>query len=1087
MPEMTWNGSYRLVQYFEYLTDEEMKKFKLFLSDFLPRGLMENAGRTDMAMLMVNHHGQQEAWDMAVSIWEKMGLTELWKRARAEDSLIYTAETLKQGEQGLMKSNDVLPESGNRRKYRRRMREKFQLLRDRNSRPGEHANLHHRFTRLLLVQDHRHREQKEHELLASGWQHAEIMKQRGRFLMVTALFDPDEKTGVHPKTVVLQGPAGIGKTTLARKVMLDWAEGNLFQDRFHYVFYISCREMNQLVKREISLADLVANDWPGLQVPMIEIMSHPEQLLFIVDGLDELKFPCDEHRYDLCKDWKRQWPVNILLSSLLRKVMLPEASLLITARLTALGKFSSLLETPRHVEILGFSEEERKEYFYRFFRDEDLAQRAFSLIEDNEILFTMCFVPLVSWIVCTCLKQQLERGQDLSQVSQTATALYVCYLSNLFTPGERIYSNQTLRGLCQLAAEGIWGKKILFDEEDLRRHGLEVTNVSAFLDVFIFQKDSACENYYSFIHLSFQEFFAAVFYALWGEKVGSESPVAAHAGIKGVLEKCQETGSSFLTLTVHFLFGFLRAETARKLEEIFSCQMSQEIKLELLQWVHSEIERCQKSSLHGQVLELMSFLYETQDEEFLTMAMHHFQEITLNIRTKIQFLILAFCLKHGHEVCRIHLTIKLRHCHLSAFTWRELFSVVSRNQNLRELDLSSSHLGDSSMMILCSELRNPDCTLQKLRLDNCHLTAACCRDLSYALESNHDLEYLNLSVNSLGDDGMKLLCKALRNQDCSLQELRMFWCDLTDTCCKDLSSTLIQNQNLLHLDLGANALRDDGMKLLCEALKHPHCQLQILVLWKCDLTSVSCEYLSFALISNQSLTHLDLSGNNLGNDGIKLLCEALGNQCCNINSLILRSCGFTASGCQDLSTALKRNRSVTHLNLADNALGNYGVTLLCEALGYPDCHLQELKLQCCCFSEACCWDLSMALKSNQNLTHLNLGGNNLGNDGVKLLCEAFRDPSCRLQEIKIWRSYCTVEGFLHLFDVLKSNHNLTHLNISGNTLGDEEVNLLCEALKHPNCNLQKLILSRWQLSEEAQKMLDDIRESCPHLTIESSN
>lgn len=348
--------------------------------------------------------------------------------------------------------------------------------------------------------------------------------------------------------------------------------------------------------------------------------------------------------------------------------MLPEASLLITARLTALGKFSSLLETPRHVEILGFSEEERKEYFYRFFRDEDLAQRAFSLIEDNEILFTMCFVPLVSWIVCTCLKQQLERGQDLSQVSQTATALYVCYLSNLFTPGERIYSNQTLRGLCQLAAEGIWGKKILFDEEDLRRHGLEVTNVSAFLDVFIFQKDSACENYYSFIHLSFQEFFAAVFYALWGEKVGSESPVAAHAGIKGVLEKCQETGSSFLTLTVHFLFGFLRAETARKLEEIFSCQMSQEIKLELLQWVHSEIERCQKSSLHGQVLELMSFLYETQDEEFLTMAMHHFQEITLNIRTKIQFLILAFCLKHGHEVCRIHLTIKLRHCHLSAFS-----------------------------------------------------------------------------------------------------------------------------------------------------------------------------------------------------------------------------------------------------------------------------------------------------------------------------------------------------------------------------------------------------------------------------------
>uniref|UniRef100_A0A4X2M5U0 NACHT domain-containing protein n=1 Tax=Vombatus ursinus TaxID=29139 RepID=A0A4X2M5U0_VOMUR len=633
LTEMSWNGSCRLVQYLEHLTDEEMKKFKLFLSDSLPRGRMENAGRTDMATLMVDHHGQQEAWDMAVSIWEKMGLTELWKRARTEDSLICKYSQKLRATENLLCSLTHLPHHLTIRSAPgvKKVR-KFQLLRDRNSRPGEHANLHHRFTRLLLLQDHRHKEQKEHELLASGWQHAEIMKQRGQFLMVTALFDPDEKTGVHPRTVVLQGAAGIGKTTLARKVMLDWAEGNLFQDRFHYVFYISCREMNQLVKREISLADLIANDWPGLEVPITEIMSRPEQLLFIVDGLDELKFPCDEHRYDLCRDWRRQWPVHILLSSLLRKVMLPEASLLITARFTALGKFSSLLETPRHVEILGFSEEERKEYFCRFFRDEDLAQRAFSLIEDNEILFTMCFVPLVSWIVCTCLKQQMERGQDLSQVSQTATALYICYLSNLFTPGERICSNQTLRGLCQLAAEGIWGRKILFDEEDLRRHGLQVTDVSAFLDMYIFQKDSGCENYYSFIHLSFQEFFAAVFYALWGEKVGS------------VLEECQETDSSFVTLTVHFLFGFLRAETARKLEEIFSCQMSQEIKLELLQWVHSEIERCQKSSLPGQVLELMAFLYEAQDEEFLTMAMHHFQEITLNIRTKIQFLILAFCL-----------------------------------------------------------------------------------------------------------------------------------------------------------------------------------------------------------------------------------------------------------------------------------------------------------------------------------------------------------------------------------------------------------------------------------------------------------
>ncbi|XP_044524822.1 LOW QUALITY PROTEIN: NACHT, LRR and PYD domains-containing protein 3-like, partial [Gracilinanus agilis] len=282
----------------------------------------------------------------------------------------------------------------------------------------------------------------------------------------------------------------IGKTTLTRKVMLEWAEGNLFQYRFDYVFHVNCRNINQFGKKEISLADLIANDWPGPQTPLTEIMSQPEKLLFITEGLDELKFSSMSPDYDLCKDWKRRSPAPILMSSLLRKAMLPEAYLLITTRLSALEKLNSLLETPYHVEILGFSEEERKEYFCRFFRDEDLGQKAFSLIDDNEILFTMCFVPLMSWIVCTCLKQQMERGHDLSQVCQTTTALYMCSLSNLFTPSERIHSNQNLKSLCSLAAEGIWERKILFDEEDLRRHGLETAKVSAFLDMYIFQKDS---------------------------------------------------------------------------------------------------------------------------------------------------------------------------------------------------------------------------------------------------------------------------------------------------------------------------------------------------------------------------------------------------------------------------------------------------------------------------------------------------------------------------------------------------------------------------------------------------------------------
>ena len=54
-------------------------------------------------------------------------------------------------------------------------------------------------------------------------------------------------------------------------------------------------------------------------------------------------------------------------------------------------------------------------------------------------------------------------------------------------------------------------------------------------------------------------------------------------------------------------------------------------------------------------------------------------------------------------------------------------------------------------------------------------------------------------------------------------------CQLTEACCKELSSALIVNQRLTHLCLAKNDLGDGGVKILCEGLSYPECQLQTLV------------------------------------------------------------------------------------------------------------------------------------------------------------------------------------------------------------------------------------------------------------------
>uniref|UniRef100_A0A4X2M5V7 NLR family pyrin domain containing 12 n=1 Tax=Vombatus ursinus TaxID=29139 RepID=A0A4X2M5V7_VOMUR len=967
---MTESLRCRLVRYLEELTDEEFKKFKLYLEDsspregFLrvPRGQIKKADNTDVAELMVRHYGECEAWDVALMIWEKMGLRELWEQAKREDPQIGKCGDIVFPMDSFLEQIPIIVKK--KRTYRNRIIEKFQLMRDRNSCPGEYENLHHRFTQLLLLQEYRYREQKEHELLASGREHAEIMENQGQLIEVAALFDPYEKTGVHPQIVVLQGAAGIGKTTLARKVMLDWAEGNLYQDKFHYVFYLSCREMNHLREKKTKFADLITNDWPSLEDPMTEILSQPEKLLFVIDGLDELKFSCDEHSFDLCKHWNQRQPVPILLSSLLRKTMLPESSLLITTRLTALGKCDFLFENPRHVEILGFSEEDRWKYFCNFFGDEDKAQQAFSLIVNNETLFTMCFVPLMCWIICTCLKQQMRRKKDLKQSSKTTTTLYMCYLSSLVTPGGRSCPVQHHRGLCRMAAEGIWEGKILFDEDDLRRHGLEASDVSAFLDMHIFQRDTDSENCYSFIHLSFQEFFAAMFYALEEEKEISDSPTPPIPGVKDLLEKCRDSATSFVALTVHFLFGFLNADNRKRLEEIFRCKISQEIKIDLLQWIQAGIEQQHRdSSLRNDLLEIFSHLYETQNEEFVTSAIAHFSEISLNIYSKLHFLVSVFCIKFCHNLESIHLNIERRYrrkvgeihfhselclscslskCQLTASCCQLLSSLLKNHRSLIYLDLSMNFLGDEGMKVICEVLKNKNCNIQDLRLSRCHFSNACCKNLSSALKAHGRMKYLDLSENNLQDIGMNLLCEALGNPDCNLQELKLSQCHLTAACCQDLS-TCIKNQSLIHLDASGNVLHDCGMKLLCEALRHPSCNLQKLMLSLCHLTDSCCQDVSSVLKSNQSLTHLDLGCNNLHNHGVKLLCEALEYQHCNLQTLELWNCQLSAASCYALSSVLKKNQSLTHLNLGANPLRNNGVKVLCEALGNQNCKLQELK------------------------------------------------------------------------------------------------------------------------------------------------
>lgn len=497
----------------------------------------------------------------------------------------------------------------------------------------ENEDLHQEFIQLLLL--HQPHPRRHESLIEWSYPHGVVEKQ-GHLIEVKDLFGPGLGAQEEPRTVILHGVAGIGKSTMARQVRRAWKEGRLYRDRFRYVVYVSCRELAQ--SETTSLAELITKGWAAPVPPIKQILSQPGQLLFILDDLDEPKWVLGKQRPEGCVQWNEQQPVDTLLGRLLEKSLLPEASLLITARTLALQELIPSVGQPQWVEVLGFSESGRKEYFYKYFKSESQAVTAFSLVELNQALLTMCLVPLVCWLVCTWLRKRMEREERLSQVPQTATTLCLHYVSEAL-PAQPLGSQ--LRGLCSLAAEGTWQGKSLLSWQDFGKHELEEATVSALLETGILRKHpsplTCC-----FAHRYLQEFFAAVSCVLGGEYEKSHPP----DGVGGPdnLLKAYGRFDVFGAPATHFVFGLLSKQGQREMEAVFQVKVPVERKHALLRWAAFEVW---KPRHFPPLCSLSTFrcLYEIQDEGFLTPMLASSDWASVCVHTSLELLLFMFCIR----------------------------------------------------------------------------------------------------------------------------------------------------------------------------------------------------------------------------------------------------------------------------------------------------------------------------------------------------------------------------------------------------------------------------------------------------------
>ncbi|XP_077073400.1 NACHT, LRR and PYD domains-containing protein 3-like isoform X2 [Siphateles boraxobius] len=1023
------------------------------------------------------------------------------------------------------------------------LKKKYQCVFEGMAKQGDSTLLNNIYTDLYITQGGSEQVNTEHEVrqieVASRRHEAQEIQ-----VECTHLFEAPEQNK-EIRTVLTKGVAGIGKSVSVQKFVLDWAEGKENQD-ISFIFPLPFREMNLKEKEKLSLMDLITKFFPetkGLNLTR----RNQFKVLFILDGLDEcrlpLKFDCNE----TWRDVSSPASLDVLLTNLMKGNLLPSALVWITTRPAAASKIPPDC-IDRLTEIRGFSDEQKQEYFKKRFTDQNQANTIIDHVKQSKSLFIMCHIPVFCWISATVLQNILEekRNTDLKNTQadeisktlqesntedtpKTLTQMYTHFLRFQIQQSRRKYDGEytpdvswdkdAILSLGKLAFHQLERNNLIFYDTDLEACGIDAYKASVYSGMCtqIFKEETGIilGTMYCFVHLSIQEFIAALYAHLFLDI--NKTSVFDHESteqenrnetmidfLKTAVDKALESDNGHLDLFLRFLLGLSLQSNRRLLRGLLTQRDgNDQSNKEIVQYIKQKLE----DNLPAErSINLFYCLNELNDQTLVNEIQTHLSKGSLSSGdlSPAQWSALVFVLLTSEEeleefelqkfkksdecLIRLSAVIKtsrralLNDCNLTDKSCSALAAVLGSDTNLKELNMNNNNLQDSGMNKLCTGLKNIMCKLEILRLSNCSVTEEGYKALASALRSNpsHLIE-LDLTGNDPGESGVKELNDLLQDPDCQLKTLR-FLSPAAEEACQYVNRVVGKNPFLQReLNLSGHKLGDTGVNQISALLQDKHCQLNTLTLNDCNLTDKSCSALAAVLGSDTSLKELNMNNNNLQDSGMNKLCTGLKNIKCKLEILRLSNCSVTEEGYKALASALRSNPShLIELDLTGNDPGQSGVKQLNDLLQDPDCQLKTLRFLSPAAEEACQYMNRVVGKNLLLRRELNLSEHELGDTRANQIAALLQDKHCQLNTLTLSCCYMTDEDCSKVTSALKSNpSHLRELDLSGNKLGDSGVKNLSDLLMNPQFKLEKLHVYRCSITKKQSFILTSALKSNP--------
>ena len=791
------------------------------------------------------------------------------------------------------------------------------------------------------------------------------------------------KKGKKPvRKLIVEGNAGIGKTTLCTMLTEEWANGEILT-QFDCVLLLPLRD--QLVSSASSLSDLLPLYHPdetvcGSVVQQLK-RTRGKGVLIIADGWDELS---EEKRS------KTSFIYNLLFGRLL-----PSASVLLTSRPAASAPLHHLPTVDRLVEVVGFNEENVKQFI-----ESEFAEKASSLIEqleNNPLITSVCSVPLNCAIVCHLwytLKGVLPR---------TLTELYAKITLAVILRNHKKYFNEFPISLssfdsipvdlqylfwlaCKFAFECLSNDQIVFLEDEMASSFQKVLYPN---DKFLCFGLLQCARSllpvgqglsFHFVHLTIQEFLAALhLVTLPNEEKLKVCEFHAENVRFAMVWKfmfglgCQKEGSysrKVICLDDKLVGQFLDNHVGQ-INLLCHCaleSLNNEVSVRVGKQIDGKFEGC-----------FASIATTPHDCSTVFHVLSHYPScfnITINLSdcglTDKLLMNLANILSSGELKVR---ELSLYGNKITDNGITDLFNRASASfSSLWDIDLSSNSITDiSSLFSSCNSVKYLYLSENPLRVsgiqsletavqagvlvslewlylsntltDDADINGALLATLSPSLASHcPHLKDFDLSINSLGLPGTNALVELITSSSRG-----KIFLDLSDTninaeaaLALTLSTKHCKNSRACKFDLKNNPLGYDGLLTIFEMLRSETCSITELYLDNTS-TDIDSPFNTESLFHNLSLspvlessklTLLSLSYNNFSGENVLILAECA-RVCKSLERLHCSHCSLTSSELIKITNHLKSNNSrklkLRDWILSDNSIDDVGVNALIES------------------------------------------------------------------------------------------------------------------------------------------------------------